>query len=513
MALSPSYRVLARKYRPQSFSEMIGQDSLVRVLSNGIESGRLPHAFIFTGIRGVGKTTTARIMARSLNCETGPTVNPCGICEPCKSILEDRSVDVIEMDAASQTGVDDIRQIIDSVAYRPVLTRYKVYIIDEVHMLSKNAFNALLKTLEEPPAHVKFIFATTEIRKVPPTVLSRCMRLDLRRMTDQDLVDYFGKLLAQESIEIDPIGLRMIARFSGGSVRDGLSMVEQAISLGGTPISAAQIQDMLGLKDRAKVYDVWKSMMTGAIQEALTLTQDLTLLGMDPEMLLQELLEITHGVSCLKVSPEYGRAQFLELTSLEEIQILESKLSLGTLTQVWQILMNGLKEVVGAPSALRSLEMVLIRACYSCTLPPLSQVMDSLSSENHSVSSPQAPQTPPQALQSEESAPATLQDFIGWVGSKREPMMAAHLSHDVVIKSYEPYKIALALSPKAPKTFGADLKKFLGPKWSIDLVAFEPGSETLADQKAKDQAKAQEDVLNSPMVQGILDQFPGTIIN
>lgn len=288
-----AYRVLARKYRPKSFAELIGQDALVRTLTNAIHSGRIAQAFMLTGVRGVGKTTTARIIARALNCTGpdgtgGPTVTPCGVCDNCRAIAEDRHVDVMEMDAASHTGVDDIREIIDGVRYAPVSARYKLYIIDEVHMLSKSAFNALLKTLEEPPAHVKFVFATTEIRKVPVTVLSRCQRFDLRRVDAQVLKEHFTRITGLEGAGIEPDAAALIARAADGSVRDGLSLLDQAIALAAGTVTAQQVRDMLGLADRSKVIDLFEAAVSAKPAEAMDLLSDLHRVGADPVVILQD---------------------------------------------------------------------------------------------------------------------------------------------------------------------------------------------------------------------------------
>ncbi|MDP1853499.1 MAG: DNA polymerase III subunit gamma/tau, partial [Candidatus Omnitrophota bacterium] len=366
------YRVLARKYRPTDFTTLVGQEAMVRTLRNAIASGRIAHAFMLTGVRGVGKTTTARIIARALNCvgadgKGGPTVDPCGVCDNCKAITEDRHVDVIEMDAASRTGIDDVRELIEGVRYRPASARYKVYIIDEVHMLSEKAFNALLKTLEEPPPHVKFLFATTEIRKVPVTVLSRCQRFDLKRVPLDVLVEHFGKISATEKVEISPEALALIARAADGSVRDGLSMLDQAIAHGGGVVDAAQVRDMLGLADRSRVLELFEKTMRGDAPAVVASLGEMHDSGADPVVILQDLLELTHWVTRLKVAPEAAagsadseRAQGLTMAA---------KLSMASLTRAWTLLMKGLQETLAAPSPLRAAEMALIRLCYAADLP------------------------------------------------------------------------------------------------------------------------------------------------
>ena len=369
-----AYRVLARKYRPRDFSELVGQEALVRTLTNAIKSGRLAHAFMLTGVRGVGKTTTARIIARALNCtgpdgKGGPTITPCGVCENCKSITADRHVDVMEMDAASHTGVDDIREIIEGVRYGPVAARYKVYVIDEVHMLSKNAFNALLKTLEEPPEHVKFIFATTEIRKVPVTVLSRCQRFDLRRIDSQTLVKHFNRVAEAEGVTVDPDAMALIARAADGSARDGLSLLDQAMALGGDRLDALQVRDMLGLADRARVVDLFEAAMTGQPRDALDILSDLHRSGADPVVVLQDLLDFTHFLTRFKVVPETALDPGTPETERVRGGELSGKLGMPALTRAWQILLKGLGEVQSAPVPFDAAEMVIVRLAYSADLP------------------------------------------------------------------------------------------------------------------------------------------------
>jgi DNA polymerase-3 subunit gamma/tau len=386
-ASADPYRVLARKYRPANFADLIGQEALVRTLTNAIESGRMAHAFILTGVRGVGKTTTARIIARALNCvgpdgQGKPTPQPCGQCEFCVSIAQDRHVDVIEMDAASRTGVADIRELIEGVRYRPVSARMKVYIIDEVHMLSNNAFNALLKTLEEPPEHVIFIFATTEIRKVPVTVLSRCQRFDLRRVGHDELAAHFARIAKAESVEIGEEALSMLARAADGSVRDGLSLLDQAIALGGRKIDSVQVRDMLGLADRTRVLDLFDALLRGKAAEALGILGDLYASGAVPAVVIQDLMDFSHFLTRARLIPETLDAAGVPEAERQRGKELAQKLSMPVLTRTWQILLKGLGEVQSAPNPIQATEMVLIRLAYASELPTPGDLVKQLQSGN-----------------------------------------------------------------------------------------------------------------------------------
>jgi len=377
------YRVLARKYRPTNFETLIGQDALVRTLSNAFETGRIAHAFLLTGVRGVGKTTTARIIARALNCigpdgQGGPTITPCGLCSNCQAIAEDRHVDVIEMDAASRTGVNDIREIIESVRYMPVQARYKVYIIDEVHMLSTAAFNALLKTLEEPPSAVKFIFATTEIRKVPVTVLSRCQKFDLRRVESTVLTQHFATICEKENAKASEGGLRMIAQAADGSVRDGLSLLDQAIILGDGHIEEDLIRDMLGLAHRDRVFALLDHLFAGRVAEALEDFTILTKAGGDPQVILQDLLDLIHMVTRLKVIPKEDHESSLPELERTRGQAMADALSIPLLTRAWQICLKGLSEVQQALRPHDAAEMLLIRLAFAADLPDPTRLIRTL---------------------------------------------------------------------------------------------------------------------------------------
>src|SRR5437868_8557859 len=371
----PGYRVLARKYRPSAFPDLIGQDAMVRTISNAFESSRIPQAWILTGVRGVGKTTTARILARALNYElpdgsiSGPTINMPTLGVHCQAIMESRHVDVIEMDAASNNGVDEVRQIIDSVRYSPASARYKVYILDEVHMLSTAAFNALLKTLEEPPPHVKFVFATTEIRKVPITILSRCQRFDLRRVDASLLVKHLEGICAKETIAAEPDALGLIARAAEGSVRDALSLMDQAIAHAAGSVRAEDIRQMLGLADRTRVIDLFEALMRGDMAKALGELRDQYDSGADPAVVLSHLAEFTHFVTRIKVVPAVANDVALAETERTRGRAFAASLSMRVLSRTWQMLFKGLAEVKEAGKPLAAAEMVLVRIAYAADLP------------------------------------------------------------------------------------------------------------------------------------------------
>src|SRR5438552_14529093 len=366
---------------------------MVRTMSNAIASGRIAHAFILTGVRGVGKTTTARILARALNCigadsTGGPTISPCGECVHCRSIAEDRHVDVIEMDAASRTGVDDIRDLTEGVRYRPVSARYKIYIIDEVHMLSRNAFNALLKTLEEPPPDVKFVFATTEIHKVPVTVLSRCQRFSLRRVPVELLIRHYRQIAEAEGVEAEPGALALIARAADGSVRDGLSLLDQAIALSGRRVEETAVRDMLGVADRGRIFDLLQSVFRGDIAAALAQMGDLYREGADPLIVLQDLLDLSHFLTRLKLAPEAGSGDPVAEGDRERARPLAEKLSMPVLARAWQMLLKGLEEVQVAPSPIQAAEMVLVRLAYVADLPAPAELVRSVVATPGSAGSP-----------------------------------------------------------------------------------------------------------------------------
>jgi len=552
-----AYRVLARKYRPADFTGLIGQEALVRTLSNAFATGRIAHAFMLTGVRGVGKTTTARIIARALNCigpdgkRKEPTIRPCGVCEPCIAIAESRHIDVQEMDAASNNGIEEVRQIIDSVRYAPASARYKVYILDEVHMLSKPAFNAILKTLEEPPPHVKFIFATTEIRKVPVTILSRCQRFDLRRIESVELVGLLADIAGKENVAISRDALSLIARAAEGSARDGLSLLDQAIAHGeSAAIDAGMVRDMLGLADRGRVLDLFEKVMGGKIAEALGDLGKLYDHGADPLAVMQDLLEIVHFLTRVKVAP--GAEGFFDGSSDEakRAAVMAGKLSVPALTRAWQMLLKGLLEVRDATHPIAACEMALIRLAYAADLPPTDKLVRDLldnrappapgaarpASPAHSVSggkgagslSEAAPRTQragelatasAQAEPTLSAAPLTqirsLEDIAALAQANGAPVLKVHIENDIHLVHLEPGTIEFRPSARAPRTLAGDLaqklKEWSGVRWSV-AIAREGGAPTLSEQKKSAKAAKFESATQEPMVREILDRFPGAEI-
>jgi DNA polymerase-3 subunit gamma/tau len=570
-----NYLVLARKHRPTSFSGLIGQDAMVRTLKNAIATGRLAQAFILTGVRGVGKTTTARIIARALNCvgpdgTGGPTAEPCGICEHCRAISEDRHVDVIEMDAASRTGVDDIRELIEGVRYRPVSARYKIYIIDEVHMLSKQAFNALLKTLEEPPEHVKFIFATTEVRRVPVTVLSRCQRFDLKRVELETLVRHLARIAANEGVKIAPDALRLIARAADGSVRDALSLLDTAIARGpetpGDPIEDSQVREMLGLADRGQVIGLFDTVMAGEIAPALATLSELYANGADPAVVISDLLDICHWLTRLKLVPDAPNALEIPAAERKHGEEMAQKLSIASLARAWQMLLKGLTEVHLAPAALPAAEMILVRLAYAAELPNPAELVRKLSGESegqapgHGGTRSQihqpansGPPRRPQSFDSDSYAPEThddgrpraaagmgaalarparqpdsaaetaeaampLESFeaaVALFDAKREAVLHAHLVTDVHLVHFEPGKIEIRPGPHAPANLanrmGELLGRWTGRRWIV-TVSKEEGAPSLKKQADAKDSRVRAEAAADPLVRAVLEAFPGSTI-
>ena len=517
------YRVLARTYRPSRFADLIGQEAMVRTLANAIESGRLAHAFILTGIRGVGKTTTARIIARALNCvgadgTGGPTPDPCGTCDHCTSIGEDRNVDVIEMDAASRTGVDDIRELIEGVRYRPVSARFKVYIIDEVHMLSRNAFNALLKTLEEPPEHVKFIFATTEIRKVPVTVLSRCQRFDLRRVDGETLFSHLGAIAGQEGVEIAEDALRQIVRAAEGSVRDALSLLDQAIAhAAGGRIEGDRVRDMLGLADRMQTADLLEALLRGQAAPALGLFDSLHEAGADPVAVLQDLLEFTHWLSRLKAAPEDARAGgAVSDIELERGRTLSAKLSIPVLTRCWQILLKGVSETHMAVDPRQAAEMVLIRLAYAADLPTPAEIVRAAESGETALLPQPASPSPAPAPETTQPMPETFEALVALFKSRKEMVLGAHLANDVGLVDYAPGRLRYRRGPRAPDGLENRLRRMLddwtGQRWSVEAVDGGEAAPSLREQREEREAMDRREAIDHPAVQAALEMFPGATV-
>ena len=569
-AADAPYRVLARKYRPATFADLIGQEAMVRTLTNALESGRLAHAFVLTGVRGVGKTTTARIIARALNCigpdgKGGPTPTPCGQCPHCTAIAEDRHVDVIEMDAASRTGVGDIRELLDGVRYRPVEARHKIYIIDEVHMLSTQAFNALLKTLEEPPEHVIFIFATTEIRKIPVTVLSRCQRFDLRRVDQDLLTTHFASLAGKENVEVDEAALAMIARAADGSVRDGLSLLDQAIALGGGKVEAATVKEMLGLADRVRLIDLFEAAAEGRTADALAILDDLYAAGANPAVVVQDLLAFTHFLTRAKLVPDVLSDPGVPEAERTRGGEMAGKLGLPELARAWQILMKGLPEVQHAPSPIQAAEMLLIRLCYAATLPSPADLVKRLEDtqdgggagptkgnggsaerdmapsgggqavgrQSVSESGPDRSGRPQAALARQEPAaqpvesraeparepvkaeteadPESFEALVELCRNKKEPVLASELANNVHLVRFEPGRLEFRPSERARSDLagrvGKALQEWTGRRWIVTLSQ-EPGEPPLRERERAAEDELRQQVLQDPLVQAVLEIFP-----
>ena len=514
-----AYRVLARKYRPQRFTELIGQDAMVQTLGNAIKRDRIAHAFLMTGVRGVGKTSTARLIAKALNCigpdgTGGATIDPCGICEPCVAIAEGRHIDVIEMDAASHTGVDDVREIIEAARYSAVSARYKIYIVDEVHMLSRNAFNALLKTLEEPPAHVKFLFATTEVNKVPVTVLSRCQRFDLRRIPADKLAAHFAAVCAQEAVEAEPEALALIARAAEGSARDGLSILDQAIAhagLEGEGVAAAAVREMLGLSDRGAVRDLFASILTGNGPAALDLLRRQYDLGVDPLAVLRALLETVHGVTLAKVGAAADPAHAAE--ERDARAAWAAGLSFPALHRLWQLFLKGHEEVARAALPIEAAEMALLRAIHASTLPDPGELAKQLASGAMPalVAPAAAPAAPVRVAEPVAAFPATFEALIDALDQAGSLGLAIKLKAGASVVRYAPPELMLSGSrPMSADTLAetqAALKGLSGRPWRVTFVD-QPGAPTLAEGERAGEAAAKQAILDSPMIRAALAAFP-----
>ena len=528
------YVALARKYRPQTFEDLLGQDALVQTLTNAIQNNRLHHAYILTGIRGVGKTTTARLIARAINCtgvdgKGGPTIHPCGECENCKAIAADRHIDVIELDAASKTGVDDMREILDGVRYKPTMARYKVYIIDEVHMLSKSAFNALLKTLEEPPSYVMFIFATTEIRKVPVTILSRCQRFDLQRISVETLVKLFHKVLSAEKIEAEEEALHIVARAADGSARDGLSMLDQAIVLGNGKIESASVKNMLGLADRQQTFCLYEKLLEGNMPDVLSVLHQLYTDGATPMLIIQDLVDITHLLAKTKIVPDFINDATVSENDREMCKKLNS-VSIAILSKIWQMLIKGISELQYANVQIDALEMILMRIAYSANMPTPAELLKELKKKSRLINvAAERKNVLPVSTSSavgevhiesdliahEGIELSTTDDLVKLLNAKRQMLLLYAVKNDMSFKEFAEGRMRIALSEKADKDLIANLRKFLvketGVSWVID-IDYEPLGETLAFKETKELERDKKNISEYPLVKAILSEFGGAKI-
>ena len=544
---SLNYQVLARKYRPDTFADLVGQEDMVRTLRNAFEADRIAHAFVLTGVRGIGKTTTARIIAKGLNCigkdgQGGPTIEPCGECEPCRAISAGSHVDVLEMDAASRTGVNDIREIIDSVNYRAASARFKVYIIDEVHMLSTQAFNALLKTLEEPPEHVKFIFATTEIRKVPVTVLSRCQRFDLRRIEPEDMMTMLRKISDAEGAQITDGALALITRAAEGSARDAQSLLDQAISHGAGETGSDQVRAMLGLADRGRVLDLFQKVLEGEAGAALSELAAQYAAGADPLAVLKDMAEVTHWVSVVKISPETADDPTVAPDERARGLDFAKDVPMRVLTRMWQMLLKALEEVRSAPNAMMAAEMAIIRLTHVSDLPTPEDLVRRLKDKapsgtpaptrgpNGGGGGPRAARhglevvaraTAPRSLETPQPETAALgryarfEDVVELIRKRRDIKLLVEVESTLRLASYKPGQIEFEPTEKAPSDLAARLGKSLqswtGNRWIVSVVS-SGGGATIAEQNAAAREDLIGQVSSHPLVEAALTTFPGAEI-
>ncbi|MES2915076.1 MAG: DNA polymerase III subunit gamma/tau [Pseudomonadota bacterium] len=553
MSDQPAYQVLARKYRPETFADLVGQEAMVRTLKNAFAADRIAHAFVMTGIRGTGKTTTARIIAKGLNCvgpdgKGSPTTDPCSQCEPCRAIAEGRHVDVMEMDAASRTGVGDIREIIDSVHYRAASARYKIYIIDEVHMLSTSAFNALLKTLEEPPAHVKFIFATTEIRKVPVTVLSRCQRFDLKRIEPEVMMALLKRIATAEAAQISDDALALITRAAEGSARDATSLLDQAISHGAGETSADQVRAMLGLADRGRVLDLFDLIMKGDAASALAELSSQYADGADPMAVLRDLAEITHWISVIKINPASADDPTTPPDEQMRGQDMASRLPMRALTRMWQMLLKAIEEVALAPNAMMAAEMAVIRLTHIADLPDPETLVKKLQDSPRPPSGPgpgpgisggapagggtvhsprlapvhAAPArgptmtaAAPALAESQLQVYATFDAIVELIRAKRDMVLLNEIETGLRLVRYSPGRIEFEPAPGARPDLAARISQRLqgwtGARWGVSVVAV-GGQPTIAEARDSELAQVRAEASDNPMVQAIFTAFPGARI-
>jgi DNA polymerase-3 subunit gamma/tau len=542
------YQVLARKYRPATFADLIGQEAMVRTLKNAFAADRIAQAFIMTGIRGTGKTTTARIIAKGLNCTgpdgtSGPTTDPCGVCDNCKGIMAGQHVDVIEMDGASQTKIDDIRSnILDSVYYAPAAARFKVYIIDEVHMLSNSAFNALLKTLEEPPSHVKFIFATTEIRKVPVTVLSRCQRFDLRRIEPEVMIAHLKRIAGLEKAEISDEALALITRAAEGSVRDAMSLMDQAVSHGAGETTADQVRAMLGLADRGRVMDLFDKIMSGDAAGALDELGAQYSDGADPMAVLNDLAEITHWLSVIKITPDAANDPTISPDERTRGQVLSSKLAMRVLTRMWQMLLKALDEVSLAPNSMMAAEMAVIRLTHVSELPSPDDLIRKL--QNTPMPSAPATPSPSPAPNDHGSGPRaqmrtsgfssggaatalspaaetalsrfpTFDSVVAFIEANRDIKLLVEIKTSLRLVAYQPGRIEFQPTERAPADLAPrlaqQLKGWTGVRWGVTVVS-EGGGQTIDEQDHAKRRVMEDEISEHPMMQAVIASFPNAKI-
>ncbi|HXM30645.1 MAG TPA: DNA polymerase III subunit gamma/tau, partial [Xanthobacteraceae bacterium] len=543
--VASGYRVLARKYRPARFEDLIGQDAMVRTLRNAFDSGRIAQAYILTGVRGVGKTTTARILARALNYEPlegggGPTLNMPVFGRHCEAIMESRHPDVLEMDAASHTGIDDVREILEGVRYAPILARYKVYIIDEVHMLSEKAFNAFLKTLEEPPPHVKFIFATTEIRKVPVTVLSRCQRFDLRRVDAGLLTQHLASICKKEKVPIEPEALAMIARAAEGSVRDALSILDQAIAHGEAKVTAEEVRGLLGLADRARIIDLFEMLMKGDIASALAELRAQYDTGAEPAVVIADLAEFTHLVTRFKLVPSAAEDPSLIEAEKKRGRVFAEGLSIRVLSRAWQILTKGFAEVQSAAKPMQAAEMVLVRLAFAADLPTPDEALRTLTDGGTTGGGASAPskagpgslprlslaaeggrarslQVEPALEAVAASAPrlTSLEDIAALAVAKRDLKMKHAIENQVRLVRVQENRLEIALVSGVPAGITSELStkltEWTGNRWFV-AISDSKGAPTLAENAAAKKVAMVHDVRSDPLVKAVLERFPGAEI-
>jgi DNA polymerase-3 subunit gamma/tau len=516
-----AYRVLARKYRPQNFDQLIGQDAMVQTLANAIRRGRLAHAFVLTGVRGVGKTSTARLIAKALNCigpdgQGGPTIDPCGVCEPCISIAEGRNIDVIEMDAASHTGVDDIRAVIDAARLAAFGARFKIYIIDEVHMLSKNAFNALLKTLEEPPEHVKFLLATTEVQKVPVTVLSRCQRFDLRRIPADKLAAHFARIAEMEGATAEFEALALIARAADGSARDGLSILDQAIAhagMEGGGVTAPAVRAMLGLSDRAAIRDLFGLLLVSDAAGALAALRTQYDLGVDPQSVLRGLLEAVHATTLAKLGGDADPAQSVE--EREAYQGWARSLSFPALHRLWQLLLKGHDETGRAALPIEAGEMALLRVVHASSLPDPGELARQIAAGAPPVATAPSSTAPAPVAAPVQGLPATFDDMVALIQRSGGGSLLSHLNANARPVRYAPPELTLStqrpLPADLPGALAARLHELTGVKWKIATEDAE-GEATLAERRKASEEAERAAILETPIVKAAFEAFPDAVL-